>query len=550
MRRLFSSGRFARRTAGEQNQEEGDSFATVHVRNGISYEILGTQYPGTINTNDDLLLNDYVIFSHDWTISANSLSILGLLVVAPGIDENQEFFGVGKLTLNLEESLIVKNYVRVTGEFEVRDIINEGEFILTDFGDFKSELTVQSIINRGTFSDFAGDSIITSIMGAGVNFTNDEGGTIEGTLKLSRDDDTFNNLSSENVFVDAGEGDDLLISGSGRDDLNGGDGIDTVSYVNAAAMVTVDLAAGTAIGGTGEDGLANIENVIGSVFGDTITGSSGDNILEGGLGDDTIDGSSGLDFASYASATSSVTADLLDGTSSGGAGQDTLLNIEGLIGSEFGDVLAGTNQNDFIYGGSGNDELFGRNGADVIFGGSGDDLLLGGNRDDVLFGETGNDRVFGGNGNDTLEGSLGDDIIRGGNNDDFMNGGDGNDVMFGGTGIDIMVGGLGDDILEGRGGFDNLRGGGGDDILTGGNQADEFLFSDGWGNDTITDFASLNDAENIILTDVTEITDFDDLAANHMSQVGENVVITDGLGNSITLLGVTVADLDVEDFVF
>ena len=49
---------------------------------------------------------------------------------------------------------------------------------------------------------------------------------------------------------------------------------------------------------------------------------------------------------------------------------------------------------------------------------------------------------------------------------------------------------------------------------------------------------------------MTEITDFQDLIDNHMSQVGADVVIADGLGNTITLLGVTLSDLDAVDFVF
>ena len=35
-----------------------------------------------------------------------------------------------------------------------------------------------------------------------------------------------------------------------------------------------------------------------------------------------------------------------------------------------------------------------------------------------------------------------------------------------------------------------------------------------------------------------------------MSQVGADVVIDDGLGNTITLLSVNISDLDAVDFVF
>ena len=246
-------------------------------------------------------------------------------------------------------------------------------------------------------------------------------------------------------------------------------------------------------------------------------GTNGADILEGSPYSDVIDGLGGSD------------------TIDGGAGNDT---------------LNGGRQNDTIYGGSGDDFILGELGADILYGGSGDDLVLGGNRDDQLFGEDGNDRTFGGNGNDTVDGGTGEDIVRGGSQDDVLNGGSGNDKVFGGTGRDNINGGDGNDLLLGRGGFDVLNGGAGDDILEGGIQADQFIFEDEFGNDTITDFAATNNAERINLSAVNAISDFQDLIDNHMSQIGADVVIDDGLGNTITLLGVTLSDLDAVDFVF
>ena len=241
---------------------------------------------------------------------------------------------------------------------------------------------------------------------------------------------------------------------------------------------------------------------------DTITGSRADDLLDGGSGADEI---------------------------FGGAGND---------------VIVGGTQNDALYGGRGNDQILGQLGADILFGGEGNDLVLGGNRDDVLYGDEGNDRVFGGNGEDEVYGGTGADIGRGGSGDDNMFGGANADTLFGGTGRDNIDGGTGDDLIFGRGGFDVITGGEGNDRLEGGIQADQFIFADDFGNDIITDFASLNNAERIHLTDVTEITDFQDLIDNHMSQVGNDVVIDDLSGNTITLLSVNISDLDAADFVF
>ena len=46
--------------------------------------------------------------------------------------------------------------------------------------------------------------------------------------------------------LDGRGGDDLLIGGLGADVLIGGDGIDTVSYIDSAGAVFVDLLRGTA----------------------------------------------------------------------------------------------------------------------------------------------------------------------------------------------------------------------------------------------------------------------------------------------------------------
>ena len=75
------------------------------------------------------------------------------------------------------------------------------------------------------------------------------------------------------------------------------------------------------------------------------------------------------------------------------------------------------------------------------------------------------------------------------------------------------------------------------------------MFEDGFGNDTIHDFDAFDESEKIDLSQVTNITDFADLSSNHLSTVGGNAVITDGL-NTITLVNVGVPDLDANDFNF
>src|SRR6185369_16387800 len=109
--------------------------------------------------------------------------------------------------------------------------------------------------------------------------------------------------------------------GNGDDILDGGAGIDTASYADAASGVTVSLAEHDAqdTGGAGSDTLINIENLTGSAFDDTLTGDAnantlsgleGDDTLQGGAGNDTLDGGTGNDTASYQDAAAGVTVSL------------------------------------------------------------------------------------------------------------------------------------------------------------------------------------------------------------------------------------------------
>ncbi len=82
---------------------------------------------------------------------------------------------------------------------------------------------------------------------------------------------------------------------AGNDRIDGHEGIDTVSYEHAPKKVNVNLAKNLATGGAGKDKLGNIENVIGSVFADTMTGNGADNLLSGLAGNDKLNGGTGRD---------------------------------------------------------------------------------------------------------------------------------------------------------------------------------------------------------------------------------------------------------------
>ncbi len=230
-----------------------------------------------------------------------------------------------------------------------------------------------------------------------------------------------------------------------------------------------------------------------------------------------------------------------------------------LAGNDGANALNGGNGNDTMTGGGGSDTMLGGFGEDNLDGGDGNDTVRGNNGNDTATGGAGDDSLGGGNGNDDLDGGTQQDIVSGGNGFDILRGGQGNDtvkggnqgdVAFGDGGADDIMGGRGKDILQGGNGDDTLNGGRNDDRISGEGGSDRFFFAGVFGDDTITDFDALDAAERIDLRLVSTITDFADLAANHMSQDNADVLIDDGAGNSIRLQNVALGDLDAGDFIF
>ncbi len=159
--------------------------------------------------------------------------------------------------------------------------------------------------------------------------------------------------------------------------------------------------------------------------------------------------------------------------------------------------------------------------------------------DDIIRGTDGSDEFRGGAGRDALFGEGGDDMLFGGATRDTLNGGSGDDTLNGGKGRDTLIGNSGRDILDG---------GKSADVLTGGVGGDTFVFAGQFGDDVVTDFNAISNKEKIDLTGAAGIGGFRDLSTNHMTQVGDDVVIEDSKGNTITLLDVDLADLDKGDF--
>jgi len=313
-------------------------------------------------------------------------------------------------------------------------------------------------------------------------------------------------------ILTGGPGDDLIRGGStsaaNEDATGAGVGIgDSASYSDAPSAVTVTLnttsaqatgGAGTDTfnnsnpgAGAGQDAFVDIENLIGSPAGDTLTGHLGPNSLDGRAGNDTLIGLAGNDTllgglgddllrpgggtdvlnggtvgtdADGSSDTvdlsdlSAVTLDMrLTTAQSHGGGSielrnddsDSTVDVENISGSPTGDTLTGDARANALGGGDGDDVIDGGDGADILTGGagSGDVVSYASTASPVTVNLANALLNAGPAALDTLSGfehatgtAAGDRLV-GDTGANTLSGGDGADELEGGAGADLLQGG-------------------------------------------------------------------------------------------------------------
>ncbi|MGI8524841.1 MAG: beta strand repeat-containing protein [Pseudolabrys sp.] len=239
--------------------------------------------------------------------------------------------------------------------------------------------------------DAAGDMVsgFSSIIGSAFNDVL-QGGTGNDTIRGGAGSDTLSD------------------SGGSKNILDGGDGSDLFSNRLAASAMTVNLANGTSVHGSGSETLLSVENIRASQHDDIFTAagfsgtstnagslSVGDedgtfNTFQGEGGNDSVTGNGATriryDDNTIVKATSGVIVNLdtVSHDFNGGVGTDVAAQqSHGLNG----DTKFGT---DTFHGGVTQVE-----GSDL------DDILIGGSASEAFYGIAGNDQIFGGGGIDT-----------------------------------------------------------------------------------------------------------------------------------------------------
>jgi len=359
-------------------------------------------------------------------------------------------------------------------------------------------------ISGGSGSDViqagAGDDIVyggdgdDTILGEFFDQDNNSGGESENdTLFGGNGNDSIQGQRGDDIIW-GGEGDDFLSGGFGNDQLFGGEGndnlaggtdngadfmdggigLDTVTYSGNGTGIELDAFGNGAEGAQG-DTIVNVEWLTGSRFDDTIESSGSMTRIDGAGGNDTLIASNGADFVQFF----------------GGDGNDT-----------------------FIAGSNVDEDFFGQGGADIfiITPGSGRvqitqfDPTSGDSIDLSAFGfeNFGELNIIVTRGGTTLDLGNGDSISFnqfGGTltADDFnlpdapaqpfIEGTDGNDVLIGSNINNVFFGGLGDDIIDGNGGDYNQADYDGsiNDYAIFANGDGSYTVSGADGTDTLTD---------------------------------------------------------------
>jgi autotransporter-associated beta strand protein len=360
--------------------------------------------------------------------------------------------------------------------------VNDGSIFSGYLGNGTSVLAELAIVKAGLgevflsgTSDYTGDTLITSgtlsllLTGsiASSRFV-DVGGA--GTFDISNSSgagaavQALHNIGSVNV---AGKMLQMIDQDVDLKAAFKGSALVEGITVNMATFLA-DFSAASATFTTWTDATDSI-SINGNALANKMTGTSHADILYGASGNDVLDGGAGSDTAHYGDKLSAVVVTLNGATAVtvkvGGVVEDTIKNIENLIGGNAGDTLTGDALANTLNGGidavadtltgkAGNDTYVINNATDNIIElvgeGTADRAIVNvsytlGVGDNIEFLETTNAaattaiNLKGNEIGQTITGNAANNTITGGGGLDHMVGGDGSDIYFADLASDVVI---------------------------------------------------------------------------------------------------------------
>lgn len=459
--------------------------------------------------------------------------------------------------------------------------------------------------NDSYYVDNASDVVNESLNGgagvdtvfSSVNFTlasPQSIGTVENiTLTGSANINATGSGGANTLFGNSGN--NALDGGAGNDTMDGGEGNDTytvdaagdvindtgtvnsdadsvnasISYVLGAGLENLTLTGSSAINGTG-NGLKNL--IVGNSGNNSLSGGGDTDTLNGAAGNDTLDGGTGADSMIGGAGNDTYVvddlADVVDETSNGGAGTDTVqasvsytlasgfenltltgtANING-TGNGVANTITGNSGSNSLSGAGGNDSLVGNAGSDTLDGGTGNDTMVGGAGNDFYLvdatGDVVTEAANGGTDTVTFLGTTGtytlganvENLILGGTSAINGTGGAGNNLIIGNSAVNVLTGAAGNDTLDGGAGADSMVGGAGNDTYFVDHAGDTVNETAGSGAGTDTVNASISFS---LATSARVVGTFENLSLTGTGNIdgsgnaGDNRIVGNSGNNSLS----------------
>lgn len=194
--------------------------------------------------------------------------------------------------------------VMMSGFVQTDDFTNSSELVLARAGGLSADARDQSAflkadgtldVGESSKADRITVSLAKEKLHVQINahaFDFDRAKVTNVLIHSGAGDDSIQILGAvEDVFVQAGGGNDTVIGGDANDILSGGDGDDSLSGGGGNDTITGDAGADVVLGGSGNDSLSGGDGA------DTLSGDDGDDVLEPDGGRDKLDGGTGFDEA-------------------------------------------------------------------------------------------------------------------------------------------------------------------------------------------------------------------------------------------------------------